>query len=117
VKASDFRTRVNPVALNLSRLFRWHGLGNRDVAHLLGCQEHTVGAWIAGKREPGADYLLTIANLFCVDPRELHSDPREFGPLVADPDRMEALDRTAWRERGYITDEYGRAWKLKLKAV
>jgi transcriptional regulator with XRE-family HTH domain len=100
--------------VNLLRLFRWHGLGNNDVADLLDCQAHTVGSWLAGKREPGADYLLLIAGLFNVDPRDLHTDPREFGARVSDPSRLEGMD---WSGRGYVLDENGIAWRRKLAAV
>jgi hypothetical protein len=107
-----------PVQVNLLRLIRWHALSNRDAARLLGATEHTVGAWFSGKTEPGSEYLLLIARLFGVDPRDLHGDPRDFGVRLADPERLGALDEKAWRERGYILDEYGLAWgRGQLKPV
>jgi transcriptional regulator with XRE-family HTH domain len=105
------------IQLNLLRLFRWHALTNREAARLLGSTEHTVGDWLAGRREPGADYLLLIANLFAVDPRDLHGDPRTFGERVGDPQRIEAMDAKEWRERGYLLDEYGMAWARSVRAA
>ncbi len=101
---------TSPVQVNLLRLFRWHALGNRDAARLLGATDHTVGGWLSGKSAPGTEYLLSVANLFGVDPRDLHADPRDFGARVADPDRLTFLDAGEWRSRGFLLDEYGLAW-------
>jgi len=108
---------TTPVQANLLRLLRWHGLDNRGAARLLGSTPHTVGDWLSGKREPGADYLLLVGELFNVNPRDLHRDPREFGAVVADPDRLTELDAQAWRERGYVLDEFGLAWALAVRAA
>jgi hypothetical protein len=107
--------------VNLLRLFRWHALSNREAARLLGATEHTVGAWmtLTGKnqRDPGADYLLLIARLFAIDPRDLHGDPHTFGERVSDRDRVAAMDEHEWRERGYLLDEYGVAWRRSVRAA
>ena len=109
--------RAQPARVNLLRLFRWHALDNRAAARLLGSTPHTVGDWLSGKREPGADYLLLIAELFNVNPRDLHSDPRDFAERIADRGRIEAMPDKAWRERGYSVDEYGIAWGLSVRSA
>jgi transcriptional regulator with XRE-family HTH domain len=106
---------TSPAQLNLLRLLRWHALDNRAAARLLGATEHTIGGWLAGKREPGAEYLILIARLFAVDPRDLHDDPRAFAARVADPARIAELDAKEWRRRGYALDEYGVAWRLAVR--
>jgi transcriptional regulator with XRE-family HTH domain len=112
------RSDLSPVQVNLQRLFRWHGLNNANVAQLLGSTPHTVGDWLGGKREPGAEYLILVAELFAINPRDLHGDPREFGGVISEPGRLEQLDTKLWRNRGYLLDDYGVAWQgAVLKAV
>jgi hypothetical protein len=113
--------RHRPLPVNLLRLFRWHALSNRDTARLLGATEHTIGAWLTvtgkNRREPSADYLLLIARLFAVDPRDLHGDPPAFGARVSDPERIAAMDEREWRERGYLLDEFGVAWPRSVRTA
>lgn len=100
----------NPHQLNLLRLFRWHGMTNANVANLLGSTAHTVGDWISGKRAPGANYMLLIGRLFAVDPRDLYDLPARFGQRIADPSRLDEMDKLEWRRRGWDFDGDGVAW-------
>lgn len=104
-------TPIPPLRLNLLRLFRFHALDNADASALLGSTRHTVGDWLSGKRAPGTDYLMTIATLFGVDPRDLYSDPRDFAAVLADRARLDAMNVLEWRRRGWTLDDYGIAYK------
>jgi transcriptional regulator with XRE-family HTH domain len=90
-------------AVNLRRLFAWHGLSNRQVSELLGATEHTVGGWLKGTREPSTKYLLLIGELFAVDPKRVFGDPEEFGQDIASVIRMRGVAEAMpeWRRRGF----------------
>jgi transcriptional regulator with XRE-family HTH domain len=100
----------SPIQVNLQRLLRWHGLTNANAAVLLGSTRHTVGDWLSGKRTPGTSYLMDVATLFGVDPRDLYSKPVAFGQVVADPDRLVAMNVLEWKRRGWLVDSDGVAW-------
>jgi transcriptional regulator with XRE-family HTH domain len=100
----------SPIQVNLQRLLRWHGLTNANAAVLLGSTRHTVGDWLSGRRTPGTSYLMDVARLFGVDPRDLYSDPRSFGAVVSDPARLAAMNELEWKRRGWSVDEWGIAW-------
>jgi transcriptional regulator with XRE-family HTH domain len=117
MKSRNEIIRAQPARANLLRLFRWHALDNRATARLLGSTPHTVGDWLSGKREPGAEYLLLIAELFAVNPRDLYSDPRDFAERIAERERIEAMPEKAWRERGFSIDEFGLAWGLAVRSA
>jgi hypothetical protein len=89
-------------AVNLRRLFAWHGLSNREVAQLLGATEHTVGGWLKGTREPGTKYLRLIGELFAVNPTRVFGDPEEFGQDIASVTRWRGVAEAMpeWRRRG-----------------
>jgi hypothetical protein len=90
-------------AVNLRRLFAWHGLSNRQASELLGATEHTVGGWLKGTREPSTKYLLLIGELFAVDPKRVFGDPEAFGQDIASPMRWRGVAEAMpeWRRRGF----------------
>jgi len=73
---------------NLRRLLSFHHETAREAALLLGISEHTVSAWLTGKRMPGRDGLLRLADTYDVDTRLLMGDPIEFARSLADPERI-----------------------------
>lgn len=113
---SRIERSIAPIQVNLLRLFRFHGLDNANAAALLGSTRHTVGDWLAGKRTPGAAYLMDIATLFGVDPRDLYADPRDFAAVLADRARLDALNELDWRRRGWVLDDYGIAYRIRESA-
>ncbi len=50
--------------------------------------EHTLSAWLTGKRRPGAAGLMAIDRVYHVCPRDLDLPPADFAQLLADRERM-----------------------------
>lgn len=100
----------DPLAVNLQRLFSWHGLSNVKVAEVIGSTPNTVGSWLGGGREPSASYILLIGRLFGVDPRDLYDAPPRFGQRIAEPSRLDEMDKLEWKRRGWLVDSDGVAF-------
>jgi transcriptional regulator with XRE-family HTH domain len=75
-------------AVNLRRLLYFHHSSAREAARVLEVAEHTLSAWLTGKRRPGAAGLMSIDRVYHVSPRDLELPPADFAQLLADRERM-----------------------------
>ena len=75
-------------AINLRRLLYFHHNSAREAARVLGVAEHTLSAWLTGKRRPGAAGLMAIDRVYHISPRDLDLAPADFAQLLADRERM-----------------------------
>ena len=50
--------------------------------------EHTLSAWLTGKRRPGAAGLMAIDRTYHISPRDLDLPPADFAQLLADRERL-----------------------------
>jgi transcriptional regulator with XRE-family HTH domain len=74
--------------INLRRLLYFHHSSAREAARVLGVAEHTLSAWLTGKRRPGAAGLMAIDRTYHISPRDLDLPPADFAQLLADRERM-----------------------------
>lgn len=74
--------------INLRRLLYFHHSSAREAARVLGVAEHTLSAWLTGKRRPGATGLMAIDRTYHISPRDLDLPPADFAQLLADRERM-----------------------------
>jgi transcriptional regulator with XRE-family HTH domain len=65
----------------------------RDAAHALGVSEHTVSAWLTGKRRPRLDVMVNLAQVYDVDTRTLMGDPMAFARQLGDEERIQNAER------------------------
>lgn len=86
-------------AVNLRRLVYFHHSSAREAAGVLGVAEHTLSAWLTGKRRPGAAGLTAIDRLYGISPRDLELDPVEFAQLLADRERMTEVEEVVTERR------------------
>lgn len=75
-------------SVNLRRLVYFHHNSAREAARVLEVAEHTLSAWLTGKRRPGAAGLMAIDRVYGISPRQLDLPPADFAQLLADRERM-----------------------------
>lgn len=75
-------------AVNVRRLLCFHHPTNREAAEVLGLSEHALSAWTTGRRRPGIDALLKVAETYEVDPRDLAGDPVAFAGKLGEAERI-----------------------------
>jgi transcriptional regulator with XRE-family HTH domain len=75
-------------ATNLRRLIYFSHPTAREAARALDVAEHTLSAWLTGKRKPGAAGLMAIDRIYHISPRDLDLPPADFAQLLADRERM-----------------------------
>src|SRR5436190_490058 len=85
---------------NLRRLLSFHHETAREAALVLDVSEHTVSAWLTGKRMPGRDGLLKLADIYDIDTRLLMGDPVEFAASLADPERIAKAEANIGKASG-----------------
>jgi transcriptional regulator with XRE-family HTH domain len=88
--------------LNLRRLLFFHHASAREAARALRVSEHTVSAWLTGKRRPNLDALVKIAETYDVDSRVLMGDPLEFARHLGERERILTAERNLGDIGAYV---------------
>ena len=99
-------------AINLRRLIHFHHPSAREAARVLGVAEHTLSAWLTGRRRPGAAGLMAIDRVYGISPRQLDLPPADFAQLLADRERMAEAEKNL---RVYLGGKPGHVVPLKRR--